>query len=102
MTNIQNLGKIIIELMEQEAKTKDNLKAANKWLDIKEKELNIWEDAYDNNEQDKLIEQGLNSAYDNYDIACDVVYSNTERLETIEETLKALRKAYENIEWLGF
>lgn len=101
MTNTQNLGTIIINLMEEEQKIKKALDKAEDWNATCYNRVVIWEAAYIDGGKEEEIGQKLDEVYDEYSEANDAMHEAEERVEAIAEALEALRKAAEAIEWLG-
>ena len=101
MTNTQNLGAIIVELMEHEPSTKAKLAKAEKYQEWTYMRVQVWEEAYADSDEDETVGERLDEAYNEHEEA----YTETDRLrdkaEAIDEALQALRKAAELIEWLG-
>lgn len=101
MTNIQNLGKIIIELIEQEQKLKTAYKEAEEQNSHAYDRVLVWEEAYAASGEDERVGETLDEVYDEYSEANEAMHKAEERLEAIKDALEALREAYDNIEWLG-
>lgn len=101
MTNTQNLGAIIIKLMEEEQKLKTAYEEAEEQNSRAYDRVLIWEKAYTTSGEDKEVGQKLDEVYDEYSEANDAMHEAEERVEAIDEALEALRNAAEAIEWLG-
>lgn len=101
MTNTQNLGITIINLMEEEQKIKKALDKAEDWNAACYNRVVIWEAAYIDGGKDEGVGKTLDEVYDDYSEANEAMHEAEEQIEAIEEALKALRKAAEAIEWLG-
>ena len=101
MTNTQNLGAIIIKLMEEEQKLKTAYEEAEEQNSRAYDRVLIWEKAYTISGEDKKVGQRLDEVYDEYSEANYAMHEAEERAEAIEEALEALRNAAEAIEWLG-
>lgn len=101
MTNTQNLGAIIIKLMEEEQKLKTAYEEAEEQNSRAYERVLVWEEAYTTSGEDKKVGQKLDEVYDEYSEANDAMHEAEERVEAIDEALEALRNAAEAIEWLG-
>ena len=101
MTNTQNLGAIIIKLMEEEQKLKTAYEEAEEQNSRAYDRVLIWEKAYTTSGEDKKVGQRLDEVYDEYSEANYAMHEAEERVEAITEALEALRNAAEAIEWLG-
>ena len=101
MTNTQNLGAIIIKLMEEEQKLKTAYEEAEEQNSRAYDRVLIWEKAYTTSGEDEKVWQRLDEVYDEYSEANYAMNEAEERLEAIKEALEALRNAAEAIEWLG-
>ena len=101
MTNTQNLGAIIIKLMEEEQKLKEAYEKAEDWNDQCWDRVKVWEEAYAESNEDEATGATLDEVYDEYDEANEAMHEAEERVEAIKEALEALRKADELIDWLG-
>ena len=101
MTNTQNIGAIIVKLMEEEQKLKEAYDKAEDWNSACYERVLVWEEAYAASGEDERTGQTLDEVYDEYDEANEAMHEAEERVEAIEEALEALRKAAEAIEWLG-
>lgn len=101
MTNTQNLGAIIVKLMEEEQKLKAAYEEAEEQNSRAYDRVLVWEEAYTTSGEDEEVGQKLDEVYDEYSEANDAMHEAEERVEAIEEALEALRKAAEAIEWLG-
>lgn len=101
MTNTQNLGAIIIKLMEEEQKLKTAYEEAEEQNNRAYDRVLIWEKAYTTSGEDREVGQKLDEVYDEYSEANDAMHEAEERAEAIKEALEALRNAAEAIEWLG-
>lgn len=101
MTNIQNIGAIIIKLMEEEQKLREVYNEAEDWNTECYNRVLIWEEAYTASGEDKGVGETLDEVYDEYSEADKAMHEAEDRVEAIEEALEALRKAAEAIEWLG-
>lgn len=101
MTNTQNLGAIIIKLMEEEQKLKTAYEEAEEQNGRAYDRVLIWEKAYTTSGEDEKVGQRLDEVYDEYSEANYAMHEAEERVEAIKEALEALRNAAEAIEWLG-
>ena len=101
MTNTQNLGAIIIKLMEEEQKLKTAYEEAEEQNSRAYDKVLVWEEAYTTSGEDEEVGQKLDEIYDEYNEADKTMREAEEKVEAIKEALKALRKAVEAIEWLG-
>ena len=101
MTNTQNLGAIIVKLMEEEQKLKTAYEEAKEQNSQAYERVLVWEEAYAASDEDEEVGQKLDEVYDEYSEANDAMHEAEERVEAIDEALQALRKAAEAIEWLG-
>lgn len=101
MTKAQELKRMIIELEEQEVQLKESYHNESEKTDILYEELKEWDRLYCESGEDETIGMKLDEVCAVYDEAYDIMDKTGEKLETIEETLQALRKVVENIEWLG-
>ena len=101
MTNTQNLGAIIVKLMEEEQKLKEAYNKAEDWNGACYERVLVWEQAYADSGEDERTGQTLDEVYNEYDEANEAMHEAEERVEAIKEALEALRKAAEDIEWLG-
>lgn len=101
MTNTQNLGAIIVKLMEEEQKLKTAYEEAEEQNSRAYERVLVWEEAYTTSGEDEEVGQKLDEVYDEYSEANDAMHEAEERVEAIKEALEALRKAAEDIEWLG-
>ena len=101
MTNTQNLGAMIVKLMEEESKLKEAYDKAYDWNSACYERVLVWEQAYADSGEDERTGQTLDEVYDEYSEANDAMHEAEERVEAIDEALQALRKAAEAIEWLG-
>ena len=101
MTNTQNLGAIIIKLMEEEQKLKTAYEEAEEQNSRAYDRVLIWEKAYTTSGEDEEVGRKLDEVYDEYSEANDAMHEAEERFEAIDEALQALRNAAEAIEWLG-
>ena len=101
MTNTQNLGAIIIKLMEEEQKLKTAYEEAEEQSHRAYERVLEWEEAYMASGEDEKVEQKLDGVYDEYSEAGKAVREAEEKVEAIKEALEALRNAAEAIEWLG-
>lgn len=101
MTNTQNIGSIIVKLMEEEQKLREAYDKAEDWNIECYNRVLVWEEAYTTSSEDEEVGQKLDEVYDEYSEANDAMHEAEERVEAIEEALQALRKAAEDIEWLG-
>ena len=101
MTNTQNLGAIIIKLMEEEQKLKTAYEEAEEQNSRAYDRVLIWEKAYTTSGEAEKVGQRLDEVYDEYSEANYAMLEAEERVEAIKEALEALRNAAEAIEWLG-
>lgn len=101
MTNTQNLGAIIVKLMEEEQKLKEAYNKTEEWNTACYERVLVWEEAYAASDEDEEVGQKLDEVYDEYNEANEAMHEAEKRAEAIEEALEALRKAAESIEWLG-
>lgn len=101
MTNTQNLGAIIVKLMEEEQKLKAAYEEAEEQNSRAYDRVLVWEEAYTTSGEDEGVGETLDEVYDEYSEANDAMHEAEERVEAIEEALEAVRKAAEAIEWLG-
>lgn len=101
MTNTQNLGAIIVKLMEEEQKLKAAYEEAEEQNSRAYERVLVWEEAYTASGEDEGVGETLDKVYDEYSEANEVMHEAEEQVEAIEEALEALRKAAEAIEWLG-
>lgn len=101
MTNTQNLGAMIVKLMEEESKLKEAYDKAYDENSRAYERVLVWEEAYTASDEDEEVGQTLDEVYDEYSEANDAMHEAEERVEAIDEALQALRKAAEAIEWLG-
>ena len=101
MTNTQNIGSIIIKLMEKENELKEAYNKAEEWNTACYNRVLIWEEAYIDSGKDKRTGETLDEVYQDYDEANEAMHEAEEQVEAIAEALEALRKAAEAIEWLG-
>lgn len=101
MINTQNLGAIIVKLMEEESKLKEAYNKAEDWNAACYERVLVWEEAYTASDGDEGVGETLDEVYDEYSEANDAMHEAEERVEAIDEALQALRKAAEAIEWLG-
>ena len=101
MTNTQNIGSIIVKLMEEEQRLREAYDKAEDWNTACYERVLVWEEAYTASGEDEGVGETLDEVYDEYSEANDAMHEAEERVEAIEEALEALRKAAEAIEWLG-
>lgn len=101
MTNTQNLGAIIVKLMEEEQKLKTAYEEAEEQYSLAFKRVLTWEEAYTASNENEEIGQKLDEIYDEYNEADKTMREAEEKVEAIKEAIEALRKAAEAIEWLG-
>lgn len=101
MTNTQNLGAIIVKLMEEEQKLKTAYEEAEEQNSRAYDRVLVWEEAYTTSGEDEEVGRKLDEVYDEYSEANDAMHEAEERVEAIKEALEALRNAAEVIEWLG-
>lgn len=101
MTNTQNIGAIIVKLMEEEQKLKAAYEEAEEQNSRAYERVLVWEEAYTTSGEDEEVGQKLDEVYDEYSEANDAMHEAEGRVEAIDEALQALRKAAEAIEWLG-
>ena len=101
MTNTQNLGTIIIKLMEEEQKLKTAYEEAEEQSHCAYERILVWEEAYTTSGEDEEVGQKLDEVYDEYSEANEAMHEAEERVEAIKEAIKALRNAFDAIEWLG-
>lgn len=101
MTNTQNIGSIIVDLMVKENELKEAYNKAEEWNTACYNRVLIWEEAYIDSGKDERTGQTLDEVYDDYNEANDAMHEAEERMEAIAEALEALRTAFDAIEWLG-
>ena len=101
MTNTQNLGSIIVKLMEEEHKLKTAYEEAEEQNSRAYDKVLVWEEAYTTSGEDEEVGQKLDEVYDEYSEANEAMHEAEERVEAIKEAIKALRNAFDAIEWLG-
>lgn len=101
MTNTQNLGAIIVKLMEEEQKLKAAYEEAEEQNSRAYERVLVWEEAYTASGEDERVGETLDEVYDEYSEVNEAMHEAEERVEAIDEALQALRKAAEAIEWLG-
>ena len=101
MTNTQNIGSIIVKLMEEEQKLREAYDKAEDWNSECYERVLVWEEAYTDSGEAEAVGQKLDEVYDEYSEANDAMHEAEERVEAIEEALEALRTAFDAIEWLG-
>ena len=101
MTNTQNIGAIIVKLMEEESKLKEAYDKAYDENSCAYERVLVWEEAYTTSGEDEKVGETLDEVYDEYSEANEAMHEAEERVEAIDEALQALRKAAELIEWLG-
>lgn len=101
MTNTQNLGTIIIKLMEEEQKLKTAYEEAEEQNNRAYERVLTWEEAYTASGEDEEVGQKLDEIYDEYNEADKTMREAEEKVEAIKEAIEALRKAVEAIRWLG-
>ena len=101
MTNTQNLGAIIIKLMEEEQKLKTAYEEAEEQNSRAYDRVLIWEEAYTASGNNEAIGQKLDEAYDDYNEADRTMWETEDKLKSIKEAIEALRKAVEAIKWMG-
>ena len=101
MTNTQNIGAVIINLMVKENELKEAYNKAEEWNSDCYDRVRLYEEAYTDSGEDEAIGRVLDEVYQDYDEANEAMHEAEERVETIAEALEALRKAAEAIEWLG-
>ena len=101
MTNAQNLGTIIIKLMEKENGLKTAYEEAEEQNSRAYDRVLVWEEAYTASGEDEGVGQKLDEVYDEYSEADKAMREAEEKVEAIAEALEALRKAVDAIEWLG-
>lgn len=101
MTSIQNLGAIIIKLMEEEQKLQTAYEEAEGQNSRAYERVLVWEEAYTTSGEDEAIGQKLDKVYDEYSEAVKAMWKTEDKLKSIKEAIEALRKAVEAIKWLG-
>ena len=101
MTSIQNLGTIIIKLMEEEQKLKTAYEEAEEQNSHAYERVLTWEKAYTTSGEDEEVGQKLDKVYDEYSEAIKAMWETADKLKSIKEAIEALRKAVEAIKWLG-
>ena len=101
MTNVQNLGTIIIKLMEEEQKLKTVYEEAEEQNSLAFKRVLVWEEAYTASGKSEEVGQTLDEVYDEYSEADKAMREAKVKVQCIKEALEALRKAVDTIEWLG-
>ena len=101
MTNTQNIGAIIVKLMEEEQKLKEAYNKAEDWNSACYERVLVWEQAYADSGEDEATGATLDEVYNEYSEANDAMHEAEERVEAIAEALDVLRTAFDAIEWLG-
>lgn len=101
MTNMQNIGAIIVKLMEEENNLREAYNKAEDWNTECYKRVLVWEEAYAVSGEDEGTGQMLDEVYEEYEEANSIMRKAEERLEAMEEALQGLRKAMEFVEQLG-
>lgn len=101
MTNIQNLGAIIVKLMEEKQKLKVVYEEAEEQNSRAYDRVLVWEEAYIASGEDEGVGEMLDEVCDEHSEVNEAMHRAEERFEAVEEALEALRKAYDTIEWLG-
>ena len=101
MTNTQNLGAIIIKLMEEEQELKSVYEEAEEQNSRAFEKVLVWEEAYIASGKAEEVGQTLDEVYDEYSEADKAMREAKVKVQSIKEALEALRKAAEAIEWLG-
>lgn len=101
MTNTQNIGATIVDLMEKENELKEAYNKAEDWNSACYERVLVWEQAYVDSGEDERTGQTLDEVYNDYNEANDAMHEAEERVEAIAEALQGLRTAFEAIEWLG-
>ena len=101
MTSIQNLGTIIVKLMEEEQKLKTAYEEAEEQNSRAYERVLTWEKAYTASGEDEEVGQKLDKVYDEYSEAIKAMWETADKLKSIKEAIEALRKAVEAIKWLG-
>lgn len=101
MTNTQNLGTIIIKLMEEEQKLKTAYEEAEEQNSFAFKRVLVWEEAYIASGKAEEVGQTLDEVYDEYSEADKAMREAKVKVQSVKEALEALRKAVDAIEWLG-
>ena len=101
MTSIQNLGTIIIKLMEEEQKLKTAYEEAEKQNSRAYERVLTWEEAYTTSGEDEEVGQKLDEVYDEYSEIVKAMWETEDKLKSIKEAIEALRKAVEAIKWMG-
>lgn len=101
MTNVQNIGTIIAQLMEKEQNLETACKTAKEQNSRAYERVLVWEEAYTTSGEDERVGQKLDEVYDEYSEADKAMREAEEKVEAIKEALEALHKAADTIEWLG-
>ena len=101
MTSIQNLGTIIVKLMEEEQKLQTAYEEAEEQNSRAYERVLTWEKAYTTSGEDEEVGQKLDKVYDEYSEAVKAMWETEDKLKSIKEAIEALRKAVEAIKWLG-
>ena len=101
MTSIQNLGTIIVKLMEEEQKLQTAYEEAEERNNRAYEKVLTWEEAYTTSGEDEEVGQKLDKLYDEYSEAVKTMWKTEDKLKSIKEAIEALRKAVEAIKWLG-
>lgn len=101
MTSTQNLGTIIIKLMEKENELKTAYIEAEEQNSRAFERVLVWEEAYMASGKAEEVGQTLDEVYDEYSEADKAMREAKVKVQSIKEALEALRKAVDAIEWLG-
>ena len=101
MTSIQNIGTIIVKLMEEEQKLSSAYEEAEEQNNRAYERVLRWEEAYTASGEDEEVGQKLDKIYDEYNEADKTMREAEEKVEAIKEGIEALRKAVEAIRWMG-
>ena len=101
MTSIQNLGTIIVKLMEEEQKLQAVYKEAEERNNRAYEKVLTWEEAYTTSGENEEVGQKLDKIYDEYSEAVKTMWETEDKVKSIKEAIEALRKAVEAIKWMG-
>lgn len=101
MTNAQNIRTTIAQLMREKWEFEAALKEAEKQNSLAYERVLVWEEAYMASGEDEGVGQKLDEVYDEYSEANNAMRETEDKVEAIKETLEALRRAADTIEWLG-
>ena len=101
MTSVQNLGTIIVKLMEEEKKLSSAYEEAEEQNSRAYEKVLTWEETYTVSGEDEEVGQKLDEVYDEYSEADRAMWETEDKLKSIKEAIEALRKAVEAIKWMG-